>query len=96
MTLTELRTRLEELERKGHGHRSVEVSPAPPPVPHWHTMSSGELKRYRLNFIVMNYVVTSVSIGRLLTDPPVTLTFAEADEMPADPALEEAETFAVC
>lgn len=94
MTLTELRQRLGELERSGYGDRSVEVSPAPPQVENWHTMSQEEQRRYRLNFTVMNYVVTSVSLGPLLDKPPVTLTFVEADEMPDDPDLDEAETFA--
>lgn len=94
MKLTELRERLDELERQGHGERSVEVSPAPPPVKNWHKMSREEQRRYRLNFTVMNYVVTSVSLSRMLDGLPVTLTFAEAGEMPDDPDLEEAETFA--
>lgn len=96
MKLTELRQRLEKLEQEGHGDRSVEVSPAPPPVQNWHKMSREEQRRYRLNFTVMNYVVQSVSLTPMLHEPLVTLTFAEAGEMPNDPELEEAETFAAC
>lgn len=96
MNLTELRQCLEDLERQGHGERSVEVSPAPPPVQHWHTMSPEEKKRYRLNFIVMSYVVESVSLVPMGDEPLVRLVFTETAEMPLDPDREEAETFAVC
>lgn len=94
MLVTELRQRLEELERDGHGGRSVEVSPAPPPSVNWPNLSPQEERRYRPNFVVMNYVVTSATLSPLMDDPPVTLTFTEAGEPPDDPDLEEAETFA--
>lgn len=94
MTLTELRIRLEELEREGHGERRVEVSPAPPPIVGWPKISKEDQKKCRLNFVVMNYVVSSVSLGPLSADPPVTLTFVEAGEMPDDPDRLEEETFA--
>lgn len=93
MTLTELRQRLEELEREGHGARRVEVTPAPPPIKGWPRISKEDEKRCRLNFVVMNYVVDSVSIGPLSDDPPVTLRFVEAGEMPDDPDLEKAKIF---
>lgn len=94
MKLTELRERLDELERQGYGDRSVEVHPSPPPVNNWHKMPREEQRRYRLNFTVMNYVVTAVSLCPMLDEPPVTLTFTEAGEMPDDPDLDEAEAFA--
>lgn len=89
MIVTELRQRLERLERDGHGGRTVEVSPAPPPCDNWPALSRAEQERYRPNFVVMNYTVESVALSPLLDDPPVTLTFVEACEVPDDPTLEE-------
>lgn len=93
MNVAELRRRLEELERDGYGSRGVEVSPAPPPVRDWPVMSREEERKYRLNFVVMNYLVDSVSLSPLITGAPVTLNFVEAAEVPDDLDLEETELF---
>lgn len=68
MTLTELRSRLEELEGKGYGGRSVGVIPAPPSVDGWSKAITNDKNRFRLNFIVMDYVVCDVSMptGKLV------------------------------
>lgn len=88
MTLTELCTRLEELEQEGYGERSVEVIPAPPPVEDWSKASDDNKERFRINFVIMNYVVIDVSApSPICSDGPLNLIFTEGCEMPIDSEL---------
>ena len=95
--MTELRSRLEDLEKEGYGQHIVDVSPAPPSCDIWPKKVIEE-KRCRINFVLMDYVVNSVSLDPPSNSPRVRLTFIEDGKVPRDllPDDEEFFAFASC
>lgn len=77
MNVTQLRQRLEELERAGNGDCRVEVSPTPPPP---QVINSGDLSDLGIDFAAEDYGVTDVDIRPWQRGLAVTLLFTEMPE----------------
>lgn len=74
MNVTELRTKLEEMEQQGNGHCRVEVAPAPPPLT---VIQGGNIPG--IDFAAEDYGVTEVFINPWQQGTAITLIFTELD-----------------
>jgi hypothetical protein len=71
--VTELRQRLEKLERDGSGSCRVEIAPAPPPL---EVIRRGDLTGTGIDFAAEDYGVSEVVISPWQQGNAVTLHFA--------------------
>ena len=72
MNVTELRQRLEKLEREGSGSCRVEIAPAPPPL---EVIRRGDLTGTDIDFAAEDYGVAEVVISPWQQGNAVTLHF---------------------
>jgi hypothetical protein len=72
VNVTELRERLEKLEREGSGSCRVEIAPAPPPL---EVLRGGDLTGVGVDFAAEDYGVTEVVISPWQQGNAITLHF---------------------